>query len=681
MTTLTALSNRGVRASQSSSRTSQAGVAVLSLYAVLRVVLPSQYVIGPLGGAGQPAELLGLGIALWWLADRLGRPGSTASFRQPLKRFALLFVLAVLVSYLVSALRPLSSAEQLAADRGVLNVISWIGVLLAATDGIATRAGLDTLLRRVTLLGALEGILGIVQLMAKQSFLQYFQLPGLSNTGVDPLLLSRGSFLRPVGTAISPIEYGVFLSVVLPVALHYALSDAGQRSLLARWFPVGAIACALSLSLSRSAIISTALGLAVILPTWSPRLRRRMYLAAAVFIAGAAVGLPGFIRTVAGLFGGLGSDSSALSRLNSYSVAWSFITRSPVFGRGAGTFLPEYWILDNEYLGSLIEIGVVGLICMLLLFSNGIVTGWQLRRPMAVPGGQTLTTFRLGPAIASAIAAASVSFAFFDAFSFPMVSSMLFLMLGCVGALHRLTHENAEMYAAHGPTAAAQLESSNPRAGERFGGMTIWSILHAVRRLWPLAAAGLVATFAGSYLAATAAGVYYEQANVIFITPGGSGLDAGDSSVVATAGLVAAQMDEKGPLPLSPTATIVGTGIRHGVWVRLPNEGDQWATNFDQQDLDVEVDGGSASQVQAEAQATVTRIRTLLRSDQLSAGARSDELINVGVTPQHPSIFYLRGSRARATITAFAIGLILTLTSVVSVDGRLLRRGRGRLTV
>ena len=439
---------------------------------------------------------------------------------------------------------------------------------------------------------------------------------------------------------------------------------------------MGAIACALSLSLSRSAIVSTAAALAMILPMWPPRLRRRVYLALGVFAVGAAFALRGFLGTVLSLFGGIGSDSSTVSRTDSYPLAWSFITRAPLFGRGVGTFLPEYWILDNQYLGSLIEIGAVGLIAMLLLFCSGAVTGWQTRRPVAVPDGHTPATSRLGPALAASIAAGAVSFAFFDAFTFPMVPSMIFLMLGCVGTLQRLDLEDAERYSVTVPTAATPLGRSNRPVGGRTDGMTIWSLADAVRRLWPLVMVGLIVTFAGSYVAAKATGVYYEQVNVVFIYPHGSALEPGPSSLVSTAGLLETQLNEQGPLPLSPTATIVGAGIRDGVRVRLPNEGGQWATNFDQEDLDVEVVGDNASQVRAETDATVTKIRTLLRSDQLSVGVRPRWLIGVGTSPSSPPVLYMRGSSARAGITAFALGLVLTPISVVMVDRWLGRRTR-----
>jgi O-antigen ligase len=655
-------------------RAARDAVTFLTLYAVLRIVLPSQYVIGPLGGAGQPAQLIGLGIAILWVADWLGQPWSRFPVRQPLKRSAFVFLIAVLASYLVAALRPLNSAEQLAADRSVLNFIAWIGVMLTAMDGVLTRDRLDTLLRRVVLLGALEGGLGVLQLLARQSFLQYFDLPGLANTGVDPLLLTRGSFLRPVGTAISPIEYGIFLSMVLPIALHYAVSDAGRRGFLARWIPVGAIACALALSLSRSAIVSTVVGLALLVVTWPPALRRRVYVIAVAFIAVMAFALRGFLGTILSLFGGIGSDSSTVSRLDSYSVAWSFIARSPLLGRGAGTFLPEYWILDDQFLGSLIEIGVVGLACMILLFWNGGITAWRLRRPTLLPGGYVGPASPLGPALAAAIAAGCASFFFFDAFSFPMVPSMLFLLFGCVGALRRLTLEDAYKGAGVIPGVAA---SGRPRArlgpGESWG-VTVWRLAYVVRRRWPLVVVGVFASFVGATIAAAAPGVYFEQMNVVMTAPNGTGFQPGAGGLVSTAGVLESQLGEAGPLKLSPAATIVGAGIRDGVWVRLPNNGGQWATNFDEEDLDVEVVDGSPSQVQADMNATLSRIRTLLRQDQLSVGVQPAHLIGIGLSPLSPPVSYEKGSSSRAGITAFVLGLVLTLTVTVMADEWLTRR-------
>jgi O-antigen ligase len=424
-------------------------VVLLSVFLVMRFAIPGRYVIGPLGGAGSPAQLVGLAIGLWWVSDWLNQAWPRSTVGQPLKRYAFALLGAVWVSYLIAAIRPTSPDEQLAADRSVLNTIAWIGLMMAAMDGIPTRARLDTLLRRVVLLGGLEAAFGFLQLVTGQTFTQYLQVPGTIDSGPPEEMLSRGSFIRPAGTATHPIEFGITLAMLLPVALHYAINDSGRRTILRRWWPVGMMALALALTISRSAIICTAISLIVLLASWPARARRRVYLAVPGLVVAMAFALPGFLSTITAMFTGISNDPSALSRADSYTLAWAFISRNPVFGRGTGTFLPRYRILDNQYLGSLIETGFVGLACILALILAGAVTAWRLGRPrvrMTSVGAvsddpASAAPSKLGPALGAGILGAGASLAFFDAWAFALIPSMIFLLLGCVGALRRLTLE------------------------------------------------------------------------------------------------------------------------------------------------------------------------------------------------------------------------------------------------
>jgi O-antigen ligase len=443
-----------VKRSAPSSVYARDAVPALSLFAALQLLLPTRYVVGSLGAAGAPARLVGLGIALWWLTDWLGQPWPPSRVKQPLKAFAFVFVAAVLASYLVGAQRPTSQTEILAADRSVLNVLAWVGLSLAAIDAIPSRARLDTLLRRVVLFGSLVAGLGIAQFITGQSLIQYLKLPGLVDKGVDDGIQLRGSFVRPSGTATHPLEFGVTLSMLLPIALHYAVSDAGRRSSLSRWLPAALIAVALPLSISRSAIICVGVAIGLLLISWPRRLRRGVYAVGTALLLGLAGALPGFLRTFLELFTGMSNDSSTQSRTGSYALAWTFISRSPLFGRGTGTFLPQYRILDNQYLGSLIEIGFVGVLSLIAFFAAGCVTAWRLR-PIASPASPLSNTPALAPALSAAIAGGAVSFAFFDAFSFAMTPSSVFLLIGCAGALLRLeTEGDSEPPQEHAPANA-----------------------------------------------------------------------------------------------------------------------------------------------------------------------------------------------------------------------------------
>jgi O-antigen ligase len=343
---------------------------------------------------------------------------------------------AILCSYVAATLRPISPDELSSADRGVLSAVSWTAIVMLTIDGVVSRERLDTLLRRVSGLGGAIATLGILQFLTGLSFTEYLRLPGLSENATFISVSNRDGFVRPTGTALHAIEFGVVLTMILPIAMHYAVTDTHRRT-IARWYPVLAIALALPISISRSAILGACAALTVLLPTWPARLRRRTTLAAITLGLLFFVTVPGILGSILRLFTGISNDSSARSRTDSYAFAWELIKRYPLFGRGFGTFLPTYRILDNQYLGSLIEIGVVGVAVLLALFCISMATGLRSRSDRAGLMPQS----HLGPALSASVAAGGLSFAFFDAFAFPMAAGLMFLMIGMPAALRRLDVE------------------------------------------------------------------------------------------------------------------------------------------------------------------------------------------------------------------------------------------------
>ena len=407
-------------------------VTGLTAFLVALVVIPSDLIFGPLGSAGTPAEVLGMGLFAAWLVGTVSHLGRRER-REPIRIFAWLFVGAVLISYVAANSRAMFSAEARAADAGLLLVCSWMGVLLMAMDRIPTRERLDVLLRRLVMLAGALATLGLLQFVTKMPFTNYLQVPGLATNQSLVSLYGRDGLTRPAGTAVHPIEFGAVLTMALPIALHYAMVD-GHRRALRRWYPVIAIGFAVPISISRSAVLSVLVALCFVLPTWSRAARRRAYVAIVALSGAVFVAVPGLLGTITKLFTGIQSDSSAQSRTGSFSLAYDFISRTPIFGRGFLTFLPAYRILDDQYLGLLIETGIVGLVAFLGLLVSGVVGGMRLR-PAADP-----IDGRLGVSLAASAASALASFALFDAFSFPMAASLIFLILGCLGALRRFVY-------------------------------------------------------------------------------------------------------------------------------------------------------------------------------------------------------------------------------------------------
>src|SRR4029450_3989372 len=204
-----------------------------------------------------------------------------------------------------------------------------------------------------------------------------------------------------------------------------------------RWIPVLLIVVGIPMSLSRSAILGLLAAALVLLPTWSPRRLTGAALLLPVFAVAMKGVAPGLLGTIKSLFTGLQSDPSFQGRTEDYAVVGKFISQAPVFGRGFGTFNPrDYVLLDNQYLGTLIETGAVGLTALLLLFLIGIFAARGARQRSNDPDYRDL-----GQTLAASVMVAMVSFVTFDAFAYAMATGTTFFVIGCAGAAWRIAAE------------------------------------------------------------------------------------------------------------------------------------------------------------------------------------------------------------------------------------------------
>jgi hypothetical protein len=422
---------------------------LLSGYVLVLLLIPANLTISALGAVGTPALLLGLAALIWWVGAQMNRSIASLSPPQSVRRAMLGFTLAVLVSYVVATMRPIDGLELNSADRGLLLIASWLGVVLLASDGLTTTSRIERPLRVLVIVGGIIATIGILQFFTGKAIVDVIQIPGLTPNTSLTSIYGRNGFNRAAGTSTHPIEFGVVLSMILPLALHFAFSDT-HRNRFVRWFPVAAIAFAVPITISRSALVGVVVALAILMPVWPKRRRRMSYVVIAGIIVAVYVAIPGMLGTLTRLFTGISDDGSAASRTDSYALAWEFIKRSPVFGRGLGTFLPQYRILDNQYLGLLIEVGIVGTAAILTLFIVAILTGFATRKMSSDP-----VIRGLAQALAAMVAAGACSFATFDAFGFPQASSLVFFGVGFIGALSNVLKRQALMANGLAPTTRA----------------------------------------------------------------------------------------------------------------------------------------------------------------------------------------------------------------------------------
>jgi O-antigen ligase len=422
------------------------GVRLLTVFAVLLFLIPSTQVFAPLGQAGTPATIFGLCILLWylvsWIADRLQPSGGGRLVRIAL----LLFVLAVLASFVAGMTRQISQPEVLGAESQLLFLAAGGGLTVVAAETITDYGRLEVLLRRLVILGAIIATIGILQ-FAGIDLTRLIHIPGLTfNAGLSADT-ARNGFDRPQGTAVQPIEFGVVLAMLLPLALQQAF-DPRYGGWLRRWLPAGLIAFCAPLTVSRSGIIGMAVTLLILLPSWSARTQRYAVVVIVLFLGLVHTAVHGLITTFVNLFAGIfnGQDTSVKARTADYAGVSQYIAQRPFFGRGYGTFIPAlYRFTDNMYLLATVEIGFVGVVLMFFLFVAGIQTAALGRRRTRDEGQR-----RIGMALIACMAVALATSGTFDALTFSMFNGLFFLLLGCCGAYCMITTRDMDGAASAG---------------------------------------------------------------------------------------------------------------------------------------------------------------------------------------------------------------------------------------
>jgi O-antigen ligase len=411
-------------------------VALLTVYLVLLMGIPAVLVFAPLGGAGGPATVFAALLFVFYFVTWLRSTTAPARSPQPVRLAVILFACVILASYVSANRHTLPTLEVNGADRGLISVAGWLGVLVIAADGIGSMDRLRTLVRREVFGATAMAALGMTQFFTGLDATKYIKIPGLTALASVTDVLSRADFNRPAATATHPIEFGAVLAISLPLAIHQArFAPPGRR--FRRWTQVGLIGLALPMTLSRSAILGFTVCMVVILPTWPKWDRRAAYVAILVGLVAIFATVHGLSGTILGLFTNISSDSSTASRTGALSAAGPYVAQHPWFGHGFGTFLPAtYFFTDDQYVNTIIETGVVGLLALLGLFGTGWLTARSARRVTVLPEHRDL-----GQSLAASVAVAAVTFATFDALSFPIAAGLTFLVIGCAGALRRLVRE------------------------------------------------------------------------------------------------------------------------------------------------------------------------------------------------------------------------------------------------
>ena len=398
---------------------------VLTLVVVLLFLLPQDYVlVGPLKSAGNPALLIGMLALAFWCAGRILGLIRVAE-GHPIRWVMLLYAIGAL-SALAAAMSnsTLSVAESAGTARALFPVAAALGIGLLAVDGLESREQVMTVLQRLVWVGGVTAFIGILEFAIHGfNYREAMHLPGLTTT-TELIDETRSGFDRIHGAASHPIEYAVTLGALAPLALHFALHAKSRSSAPTQRVGVsGDLRC----------------------DTDDGRpIGRRGGDRWAGFLCGASVkpreGQP--CRTGCNCAGALSrhgswsagtlksllligeEDPSIAGRTEDYAKIPGLIAGFEAFGRGLGTFQPTaYFYLDNQYIGSLLEGGILALAVLIITYVVGYCVARGVRHRSSDQNMRGL-----GQALAASIAAFAISAATFDELSFRQAAFTLFFI-------------------------------------------------------------------------------------------------------------------------------------------------------------------------------------------------------------------------------------------------------------
>lgn len=404
----------------------------------IALVIPAALVLaGPLQSNGWIPRLLifwiAAGVVLGWIA----RPKTPIPRRRsPAEIGCWIFLFGLLCSLCATEFRNLAAEESTGATRAALVMFPLVVV------AIAVAATADERRCRLLLIGILAGatisaVIGIVQSFAPLDLAQVLRLPGMiardnGGTGI------RGDFRRVKGASAHPIEFGVLTGALVPLAIHFARFGRTKQARLASVVATLIFLLVIPLSISRSGVLAVGIAIAVyaVVMTARQRLSALVLAAAGILVMRAAI--PGLLGTLGSLFSSVSTDPSISGRTEDYQQVYQLFENAPLLGSGLGTFRPEqYFFLDNQFLGSLVEGGLVLFLAMIAWMVLAVASGrGAVRRARDAEGAS------LAQAVISAILSICISGLFFDLFSFAQVTIVLFLLVGVAGSLWHQAMEN-----------------------------------------------------------------------------------------------------------------------------------------------------------------------------------------------------------------------------------------------
>jgi O-antigen ligase len=325
-------------------------------------------------------------------------------------------------------------------------------VLFLIASVIRTHEDVDRLLKVLVGGGAIVAFFALVEANTGYNIFNHLStfVPILRKAYVPDDILGRGGRARTYASAQHAIELGADLVILVPLAGYLA-----RRTMQRRWWFAAAIMLMGALAtISRTSMLMLLIVVLVFL-ILRPRQTRRLWPALIPLLAVVHIAIPGTLGSLKESFfpqGGILKEQSAnpgykgSGRLADVGPALDKLSREPLFGQGFGTRITDGVgtnapILDDQWLGTLVETGIVGMFAWLWLFVRALRRFGKAAKRDDTDRGWLLAS------VTASMAAYMIGMLTFDSFTFTQVTFILFIVLGlgqAMAALPQTAPERAE---------------------------------------------------------------------------------------------------------------------------------------------------------------------------------------------------------------------------------------------
>jgi hypothetical protein len=362
--------------------------------------------------------------------------------RSPFQFPLIIILCATFGSIVVNGARvvPLGSAVM----KSVTLFLSFVLVHYFVLSIIRSKGAIENVVKLLVSGTAVVAFFSIVEQRTKFNIFDHVTtvLPFLQYNG--SIETERFGLTRAVGSSAHPIELGTLLAIALPLGLALIFGSGRRRW----WIPTAILSVGVMSSASRTPIL-TLVAAGLVLFWLRPKDLRRLFPLLVPLVVVVQVALPGSIGTLRASFfpkGGLVAEQSVYhregdpllqgGRIRQIGPMLNEASRKPILGEGFATRQTGFFnplrnapILDNQWLGLILELGITGIIGWAALFFSSGRRLARSARTRAGPDGW------LAAGLAASIVGFGVAMFTFDGFAFAQVTFVFWMLISLSGSL------------------------------------------------------------------------------------------------------------------------------------------------------------------------------------------------------------------------------------------------------